>query len=72
MTVKKMLLRFEEVQEILNCSRDTIYRLLREKRLIAHAPDGKPAKNRTKILTSSVEKYLQDGEIAAKVFKARK
>jgi excisionase family DNA binding protein len=66
-----MLLRIDEAMIILNCSRDTIYRLLRQKMLIAHAPDGKPTKNRTKILASSVEKYLQAGEIPAKAFKGR-
>lgn len=69
MTVKKMLLRFDEVMIILDCSRDTIYRLLREKKLTAHAPDGKPAKNRTKILAASVDRYLQEGVIAANQWK---
>lgn len=66
---KKMLLRFDEVMIILDCSKDTIYRLLREKKLTAHAPDGRPAKNRTKILAASVEKYLQAGEIPANKWK---
>lgn len=69
MTVKKMLLRFDEVMIILDCSKDTIYRLLREKKLRAHAPDGRPAKNRTKILASSVDEYLQNGVIPANQWK---
>lgn len=72
MTIKKMLLRFDEVQIILNCSKDTIYQLLREKKLVAHSPNGKPERNRTKILSSSVDNYLQEGAIPAKEFKTKR
>ena len=65
MTISKQLLRFDEVQTILNCSKDHIYELLRDKKLTAHNPTGKPGTKATKIITASVEKYLQIGVIPA-------
>ena len=65
MKVKKALLRFEEVQEILGCSRRHIYDLLADDRLKAHNPKGAPGTKGTRIVATSVSAYLESGEIPA-------
>ena len=66
MGVKKQLLRFDEVQEVLGgVSRDHIYDLLAGGQLRAHNPKGSPGTRGTKIIASSVEEYLSAGEIPA-------
>lgn len=67
MTIKKMLLRFEEVQTILECSRTHVYTLLREGKLTAHNREKKPNRRTgTRILITSVEKYLESNRIPVK------
>ncbi len=61
--MSKKLLRFDEVQTMLGCSRQHIYNLLATGKLRAHNPGGSPGRNGTKILTESVDEYLRDGEI---------
>jgi excisionase family DNA binding protein len=63
--MKKALLRFGEVQEILACSRDHVYDLLRDGKLQAHNPSGRPGTRGTKIIASSVDDYLKAGAIPA-------
>ena len=60
---KRLLLRFTEVTEILGCSRDHIYDLLRDGKLQAHNPLGRPGGRGTKIVASSVEAYVASGTI---------
>lgn len=61
--IKKALLRFAEVQEILSCSRDHVYDLLRDGKIKAHNPTGKPGTRGTKIHAASVGEYLEAGTI---------
>lgn len=63
--MKRRLLRFDEVREILGCSRDHIYDLLADGRIRAHNPNGKPGTRGTKILADSVDNYLEAGAIPA-------
>jgi excisionase family DNA binding protein len=64
-TVKRALYRIEEVKEILGCSKDHVYDLLRDGKLRAHNPSGKPGTRGTKILAASVDGYLKSGAIPA-------
>jgi len=64
MTARRKLLRFDEVREILGCSRDHIYDLLAAGKIRAHNPNGRPGTRGTKILATSVDDYLSQGEIA--------
>ncbi len=64
MTSRRKLLRFDEVREMLGCSRSHVYDLLAEGRIKAHNPSGVPGKRGTKILAESVDSYLSSGEIA--------
>lgn len=63
MKVKRALLRFDEVQEILGCSKRHIYDLLADDRLKAHNPSSSPGTRGTKILADSVRGYLDSGVI---------
>lgn len=63
--MQKALLRFDEVTNILGCSRGHVYDLLRDGKLKAHNPNGRPGSRGTKIVAASVESYLQHGEISA-------
>ena len=66
MGVKRMLLRFDEVREMLGgCSRDHIYDLLRDGKIQAQNPTGRPGTRGTRILASSVEVYLEQTTIKA-------
>ena len=60
----KELLRFDEVMEILGVrSKEPIYNLLRDGKLLAHHPSGAPGTKGLRILASSVERYLASGTI---------
>jgi len=63
MKSRRKLLRFDEVREMLGCSRDHIYDLLSAGKISAHNPNGRPGTRGTKILASSVDNYLLQGEI---------
>lgn len=66
MSIKKALLRFDEVQLRLGgCSRDHIYDLLAAGKLRAHNPNGRPRSRGTRIISESVDDYLSKGEIPA-------
>ena len=60
---RKLLLRFDEVCVLLGCKKDHVYDLLRDGKLRAHNPTGRPGTRGTKIITSSLEAYLTAGEI---------
>jgi len=60
----KELLRFDEVMKILNVkSRDPIYNLLRDGKLLAHHPAGAPGTKGVRILTSSLKRFLEEGVV---------
>lgn len=63
MRVKRALLRFDEVQEILGCSKRHIYDLLATDKLKAHNPGASPGTRGTKIVADSVQSYLESGTI---------
>jgi len=64
MTIKKMLLRIDEVMVILDCSRTYVYTLLREGKITGHNRTKKPNKRTgTRIMMASVEKYLESNTI---------
>jgi hypothetical protein len=61
--MEKALLRFDEVMAILNVnSKDTIYNYLRDGKLKAWNPSGRPGRG-TKILASSVYQLVDEGSI---------
>lgn len=57
-TMKRALLRIDEVRQILGCSKDHIYDLLRDGKLQAHNPTGRPSGRGTKIVATSVDMYI--------------
>jgi predicted DNA-binding transcriptional regulator AlpA len=61
--VSKKLLRFDEVQTMLGCSRRHIYDLLAAGMLKAQNPSGAPGPRGTKIIATSVDEYLRKTEI---------
>ncbi len=64
--IKPALYRIDQVTEILNCSRRTVYRLLADGKLIAH--NDNPGKQGTKIIASSVEKYIESFKLPKEYF----
>lgn len=63
MSIKKKLLRFNEVETILGCSRRHVYDLLADGKIRAHNPGAAPGTRGTKILADSVDEYLSAGTI---------
>lgn len=63
--MKRALLRIDEAAEMLACSRDHIYDLLRDGKLRAHNPNGRPGSRGTKIIAESVTIYVATGTIHA-------
>jgi excisionase family DNA binding protein len=61
----KLLLRIDEVRVMLGCSRDHVYDLLRDGRLRAHNPNGRPGTRGTRIIAASVTEYVTNGTIHA-------
>jgi len=64
MKIKRALLRFDEAQEILGCSKRHIYDLLATGKLRGHNPTSAPGTRGTKIVAASIREYLCAGEIA--------
>ncbi len=60
---KRALLRFDEVQEVLGCSKRHIYDLLATGKLRGHNPASAPGTRGTKIIADSVKEYLNAGVI---------
>lgn len=57
--MRRALLRFDEVTEILNCSRDHVYDLLRDGKIHAQNPTGLPNRRGTRIVAASVTAYIE-------------
>jgi excisionase family DNA binding protein len=64
--IKKVLYRIDEVAEILNVSRRTVYRLLEEGVLIGHKRN--PMKAGMRITVDSVERFLKKYELPPDYF----
>lgn len=64
--IKPALYRIEQVAEILNISKRTVYRLLIEGKLVAHS--STPGKSEIKILAESVDEYLQKYQLSSDYF----
>ena len=64
--VKPSLYRVDQVCEILNCSRGTVYSLLAEGKLIGH--NDKPGKNGIRVTVKSVEDYIERYTLSREYF----
>lgn len=60
----KVFLNFEEAMRALQCSRDTVYERLAAGDILAHNPQGRPGRNGTRIIASSVWDFLAKGVIS--------
>jgi excisionase family DNA binding protein len=63
--VSKVLLRFDEVEVMLGCSKRHIYDLLKAGKIRAQNPRSAPGTRGTKIVAESVDEYLRATEIPA-------
>jgi len=63
----KALYRIDEVMEILSCSRNTVFNLLVDGKLKAH--NDKPGKSGIRIISKSVDEYLERYELPLDYFK---
>lgn len=61
---QKHLLRMDECQLITGFSKRHLYDLLHEGLLLGHSKDGLPGKKGTRVLASSLWKFLDEGVIA--------
>jgi len=66
--VGKLLLRVEEVQTLLDCSRRKVYDLVETGHLLAHHRDGRPGVRGMRIVARSVDVYVERGVIPAERF----
>ena len=64
--MKPALYRIDQVCEILNCSRGTVYSLLAEGKLIGH--NDKPGKTGIRVTVKSVEDYLERYTLSKEYF----
>lgn len=57
--MRRALLRFDEVCEILSCSRTHVYDLLGRGEIHAQNPSGRPTRRGTRIIAASVTAYIE-------------
>lgn len=67
--MKTALYRIDQVMEVLNCSRRTVYYLLERGELIGH--NDKPGKNGIRIVAKSVEEYVERYELPKEYFEKK-
>ncbi len=64
--IKPALYRVDQVMEILNCSRRTVYYLLEVGKLTGH--NDSPGKNGLRVVASSVDEYVKRYELPQDYF----
>ena len=64
--IKPALYKIDEVAEMLNISKRSVYRLLTDGKLIAHS--NTPGKTEIRILASSVDEYLEKYQLPSEYF----